>query len=520
MQITANPTSFTPNNSLLEITKNVDEPKLPDTSTANPPSAIVTFTGPSKPSDTYEPPRLVNVVQIRSAQAKGVASVAVNQSLISELSSLSTSRSPFSTSSFFNQIGALSRETNQYRNDARSQQMASTKATDKLKLDFEAYEGKPKSTVTLRIRTKDGDNIDVKIQHSSGLLGDSLEFSFNVEGKLSKDEQDALEKLARKLGDIADDFFRTGTTQLHGLKEFDQAQLKDFKIEFSKAKTIDTYTTASYEYSVDEAKQTQTLRAKDGDGYSFDITADLQSLLGEANSSFHQALESYLEVIRKTLNEHQPLQQEHFNSASLRFVIDGLTSLLAPKTAADKTPADSPAEKAIAAFDTGLPDFTAVISAPLLMLYKPEHQLIIPESMTLRLEQRTETALNDKGGLLIKQVNSFERQSREIEGVVGTDNGDLTRGNFTYKTIHEKQEMSRILDVMESGMKSMIEDFNSSMDTKIETYANFYLVDVKTDPKQERKLTQLVNDIQNHNQLQQELNTLKALSETKQNLFH
>lgn len=517
MQITANTTPLITASTLVTTTKDVATPELPDTISPTTPDVLVNFSGPKATPDTYEQPKLVNVVQIHNTQTKGIAAANINQALTTELSSLSSNKSPFTTRDFFSQIGALSRETSQYKNDARSQQMASTKATDKLKLDFDDYVGKPNETVTLQVRTKDGDKIDIKIQHSQGTLGDKLEFSFNVDGKLSKEEQDALEKLTNKLGDVADDFFRTGTTQLHGLKEFDQAQLKDFHIEFSKAKSANAYTTMSYDYSVDE--KSQHLSAKDGDGYSLDITTDLKNLLDAANPFSNQALENYLSIVRKTMNEHQPLQEEHSNSPSLRFIIDGLSSMLAPQKNLNDSPATSPAEKALTAFDTGLPDFTAVINAPLLMLYKPENQLTLPESMSLRLEQHTQTEKNDQGGLLVKQVNSFERQSREIEGVVGTDKRDLTRGNFTYKTIHEKQQMSRILNVAETGVNNMTSEFTSSMETKLETYKGFHLTDVKTDEHQDRKLTQLNDEISNHKDVTQLLNSLGYLEQSKSALF-
>lgn len=519
MQIIANPTSlFLPSNPLAA-PKSIT-PELPNPESTSPASVLVNFTGPKEPPSTYEQPRLVDVAQVRNPQDKTENAAKITQMLSSDVLNLRDTKSPFSVSSFFNQIGTLSRETTQYKNEARSLQVLSTKASDKTALNFSESSGKIQAGVTLRIRTKDGDSIDVSIQHRKGLTGDSLEFSFDVTGDLSEAEQGALEKLAAKLGDVADDFFRTGTAQLHGLKEFDQTTLKDFRIEFSKAKTSDTYATMSYDYSIDEHAQTQHLSAKDADGYTLDISTKLQDLLGAINPSFHKSLENYLTIIRNSLNEHNPFQQEHPNSTSARFAIDAFTSILSPKGTPSDSPARSNTEKALSAFDTGLPDFTAVINAPLRIYKDSERQLEIPENMTLRLEQRTESEAQADGSLLIKQTNSFERQSREIEAIVGSDKGDLSRGNFAYRTQHEKQQTTRLLNIAETGINNLITEHTNSIENTLETFKNFHLEHTEKEEHKNRQLMQLTDEIKKYHALKQELEPLQYLKASKEKLFY
>lgn len=520
MQITANQTPFSLITQTSQTTKDLAASVPPDTQTTetNTPASIVNFSGLREASDLYEQPKLVDIVQMSNAQDKGAAAIKASQTLAADSTNLRQSKSPFSPSNFLSQIGALSRETASYKNAAFSYQFGSTKAAEKLKLSFADTGGKPQETVTLRVRTKDGDSIDIKIQHSKSAIGDNMEFSFDVTGKLSTAEQDALEKLANKLGQVADDFFRTGTTELHGLKEFDQANLQDFHVEFSKPKA-DSYTTLSYDFSVDEKTQTQHLSAKDGDGYSLDITANLQDLLGTANPSFNRSLENYLTIIRKTLNEHNPLQQEHSNSASMQFIIDGFTSMLSPSAARSDSPANSHAEKVLNAFDTGLPDFTAVINAPLYIYKDPKRKLEIPENMTLKLEQRTQSEAQADGSLLIKQVNSFERQSRQIEGILGSDKGDLTTGNFNYKTVHEKQQTSRILDLTQDEVNNLITEYTSSIDITVESYRNFKLKDIQKEEHKDRQAIQLADEISKHQQFKQVFDSLKYIADSTKKLF-
>lgn len=522
MQITANSTSLVSIalTSPATPTKDVAVPALIDESVSDPlPAVLVSFTGLREASDLYEQPKLVDIVQMSSTQDKGEVAAKISQSLATDATSLRKSKSPFVPSSFFSQVGALSRETTSYKNSAFSYQLASTKATEKLKLENANTDSKPKETVTLRVRTKEGDVIDIKIQHSRGTIGDSLEFSFDVTGKLSEAEQDALEKLANKLGQVADDFFRTGTTALHGLKEFDQANLKDFRIEFSKPKSSDTYTTLSYDFSVDEQSGTQHLSAKDGDGYSVDITANLQNLMGIANPSFNQSLDNYLKIIRETLNEHRPTQQENTNSASMRFLIDSFTSMLSPAISREQPASNLTAENALQAFDTGLPDFTAVINAPLFVFRDPKHMLTIPEAMTLRMEQRTEKEAQADGSMLIRQTNSFERQSKQIEGMVGSDKGDLKHGNFDVRTIHEKQQTSRILNITEKEINDLVSEHTEEKETTIENFRNFILTDTQTSQNQKHQITQLLDEINKNKQLKQTFNNLKALEDSHRDLF-
>ena len=498
----------------------LDPPKLPTDdhsglSLTTSPASIVAISNASvvkEPPSVYEPP--VEVVKIRNTQDKGDAEKKISKLLSSNLSSLRTQKTIFSVQSLFGQIGALSRETTNYKNEARSFNASAIKAADTSALDFSIPGGKPAQGVTLRVTTKDGDTIDIQIQRTTRDNNDSLAFSFSVTGKLSTEEQDALEKLAGKLGEVADDFFRTGTTQLHGLKDFDQTSLRAFHIEFSKPKGEGLYSTMSYDFSIDDKTNTQHLTAKDADNYSVDITNDLKNILGGANAATNNSLQTYLKIIRDAMNEHQPLGEDHSNKLSIQFIIDSFNSMIGTERPIES--GSSLAQKALTAFATGLPDFTATIKAPVLRKFK---NLMLPESMALNLSQKTEIEHQKDGSALVKQTNSFEHLSSKIAGITGSDKGDLKTGNFKYKTIDEKQQIVRILDLNEKDINNLITERTSSTNNTEKTYNNFHLQDSSKDQHSERTLTQLTDEVNKHKYLKQAFDKLTYLSNSAKNLF-
>jgi hypothetical protein len=491
------------------------EPKSQGIVVADTPAVLVQLS-PTKAAalpDIYDEPK-VDVVQVRNTNNTGAAATRFSSQLINELTSIRARKSTFSSASFFSQIGALSRETSEYRNEARGLTLGASKVTDKTKIDFDSGRGRPQESVTMRIKTKDGDLIDVKLQRNSGGSGDSIEFSFVVTGKLSAEEQDALEKLSNKLGEVADDFFRLGNTSLHGLKEFDNSVLEGFNIEFSKPKG-DSYAVMKYDYSVDTAAQTQHLVASDAEGFGVDITSDLQSLLGATTAAGNNSLKLYLDLIRKAFNEHSPVGEDS-NRLNKQFVIDAFSSMVIPlaENATAATSGDS--QKMLDAFNSGLPDFTASIHAPLYQNYK---NYLMPQALQLNLSQTTEMESRDDGSLLVKQVNTYERHSSALEGIVGSDKGDVDTGNYVYRVIHEKQQTLRILDLGQDGLNNLVTEQTKEVEDTASTYRNFQLQDTKTEHTQKRQLTQLADDIEKHKQQKQTFNSLYAISENTKRIF-
>lgn len=506
MQINANSTSYIPGNSLP--TAKVDAPVIPDASSNTSPSVSLTFTVPNKVPDTYDQP-YVDVIQVRN-QDKGAAATRINQSLISDLGNIRSGKTTFSTSNIFSKIGSLSRETNDYSNQARGLRMASTKVNDKTALDFNSPAGRTNQTVKLSIKTKDGDIIDIKLQHNEGAL-ESLEFSFSVTGKLSKEEQEALDKLATKLGEVADEFFRNGNTQLRGLKEFDDAQLESFHIEFTRPKD-DAYVTMNYDYRVDN--KARHLTANDIDGYSLDISSDLE-LMGNAGKGIY-SLQSYIQLISKVFNEHQPLKGSISNQPNIQFLIDAFTSMVDPQGAKPAPFSTDSMNAHVDNFTTGLPDFNASLTAP---LFQDHTNFLFPEAQSVKLSQKTISEVTSNGRMLMKQTQSYERNRSAIEGIVGSNKGDLETGNFIFHRLHEKRETSRIMDMGIQGLSNLIIEHKNSREESFATYLNFHLQDSSTEKLEGRTLKQLAGEIQKHKDQKQSFDPLHALNESSKKLF-
>jgi hypothetical protein len=226
-------------------------------------------------------------------------------------------------------------------------------------------------------------------------------------------------------------------------------------------------------------------------------------------------MEAYLKIIRETLNKYQPLTQEHSNTLSAQFIVDSFSSMVTPRGTELETNS-ALTKKATDAFDTGLPDFTASISSPLL---RKLSNYLFPESMNLKLAQQTEIEKNSDGGVLVKQVNSFERSSNEIKPVTGSENGNLKTGNFIYKTINEKQQTTRILDLNGKNINNLITEHTSSTDNTEKTYNKINLIDTKKDLHSERQLTQLIDEIKKYKGAKQAFDSIHYIALSNDKLF-
>lgn len=493
----------------------VSPPVTPPSSVTSP-STIVTLNATEANADTYSQP-MVDVIQTRNQYKESPAAAKMSNQLISSLGSIRANTSPFSVAALFSQVGNISRETTSYRNEARSMAVAGNKLSDDMKVDFSKYKGGVDEWVNLTIRTKDGDDIAVTVSRfrNNAGRGDTLEFTFDVTGELSEAEQDALDKLAAKLGGVADDFFRSGTAELNGLKEFDKANLESFHFEFSRHRGEKKPITMSFDYKYDQEAQTQQLTASDAVGYKIDIKTNLAGLLVKGGASAHDALQQYLHLISKSLSEHGA------SSASRRFIMDGFANLVTPESsAAAAKPEQTKAEKIVDAFASGLADFKASIQAPLNHTRK---NYLYPEAMNLQLEQSTRVE-EAKERTLIRQTSSYELNSSRIRGRAGSEEASvidegIESGNFNYKTIHMKEQTTRLLDMTDDKINNAYSEHESSLDIQEKKFGNFHLEETQEEHKQDQVLTQLQDVIAAKKLQKESMDALKELAEDKKSLF-
>lgn len=475
------------------------------------PSTLVIINPSVEPPAVYAEP-LVVATYLRDKSQSGTAAQAANQALVNSLAHIKDNKAKFSVSSLFSQVAALSRETSEYRNEVRQFRVPPKVAVDKFSPDFSAAKGKRSESVLLNLRTKDGDSINIQFSRNNIRDGTSvMEFSLVVDGDLSEGEQKALAALMEKLGAMGDEFFRSDTTELRGLKDVDTQFITGFKFTMQRFNpATDTYVEHSYEFSVDEVAQTQTLRAEDVKGYSVNITSQLQSLAGTPNLE-RDVLQQYLDLIAQAGDESAA------PNASKRFMLDAFDSVfgsfLKPVIAETETERDA-AQEAIAAFDSGMPDFTASFRSP--VYHNPGYYSQVA-AMNLTLEQQTLTEQNGDS-LLIKQNTRYDFGYSKFEGVPN-DSLDMLGANYTYAQERKTAETSRILSMTGDRVNNVWVEQQVNKESERQQFENYKLVEREAYEYGDRRLQEYAELMEKSNANNQRTAVNDLLVASKDKLF-
>lgn len=452
----------------------------------------------------------VYISGLRESKPQGQAASAISQNLLSSLNSFGAGKSPLSVSSIFNQIGSLSRETTEYKNEARRMKVTQEMAVKSPVPNFNVRTSSNHQSVHLNIKTKDGDTIQIELSNRKiGAENSTLEFSFTVDGSLSEAEQKALGELAEKLGQIGDEFFRTDTTELRNLKGIDSSVISGFSFTLTRPDEKGNFVEQSYEFSVDDDAQTQTLRASDVRGYSVDITTHLNTLV-ESSTADARMLEPYLKLIREATDDADT------NNKSRRFMLDAFESMFAqfidrPQMLDSETTTDT----TLSAFDSGLPDFTATIRSKVIHnreFYSQTSSLVL----TLAQDTRVETNADAR---LIKQESRYELTNNRFEGVFDLENPDITNPNYRYITEHREGNVSRILSMTDDKVNNLLVEQNVSSTKEVSEFRNYKLVDKKTDEYTDHKLQQFSNLLATLNDNKQYTAINELVEDSKNNFF-
>ncbi len=466
---------------------------IPSSST---PSSIVTLGRTFEPPQTYVEPVIVHL--LRDKSPVGPAATATSQALMQSFNQLSDKKIIFTPSNLLSKVGALSRETTEYRNEVRKFYVPYNTAVEKFEPDFSKISGTREESVFLTIKTKEGDSIQIQFsRNTSGRETAQLEFSFTVDGELSEQEQNALEKLAAKLGEMGDEFFRTDTAELRGLKDIDTDTIHYFKLTLQRPDPEnDTYVEHTYEFTVDEVAQTQHLVAEDVRGYEVDIKTQLQTLAIE-NTLERELLQQYIDLIRRSADESDT------PNASKRFMMDAFESLFSEfiavgPTQKEQDPDIGKAESALAAFDSGLPDFKATFRSP--VLHNPGFY-VQAAAMVLTLEQETRTEQNGDN-LLVKQETRYELSNSHFEFSPKAYLDDLG-GNYTYTTEHEEGSTSRVLSMTNDRVNNIWIEQDASREKQTSQFVNYTLADQEEYSYSDRRVqefAELLEKLQGNNQ--------------------
>ncbi|MEN0037845.1 MAG: hypothetical protein AAGC78_12300 [Cellvibrio sp.] len=476
---------------------------------ANNPAVIVAISRPIDPPAVYQEPTTVSTY-VRETGYKGAAASAASQAMVHSLNQVAEKKTKFTVSSLFGQIGALSRETSEYRNEARQFQVPAKVAIEKFTPDFGNSSGSRLESAFLNIRTRDGDSIKIQLSRVSN-GGQGLEFSFVVDGKLSEQEQKAIGALAEKLGVMGDEFFRTDTTELRGIKDIDTDVIShfSFKLERPDPKT-DSYVSHSYDFNFDEVAQTQSLNATDVEGYSVDVSMQLQTMV-KGNNAESEVLKQYLDLINRAGEDGKS------PNASKRFMLDAFESMFSSFLSVTSEQLDKSTNRTdttLMAFDSGLPDFKAAFRSP--VYHNPGNRGQV-ESMMLTLEQKTTVEKNGENKL-IKQESSYDFSNSYFQGYPGKLLEHLG-GNYTYVTEHKTGSVSRMLSMTNDVVNNLWIEQDASKDEKKTRYQNYQVVDEDVSSYSDRRLQEFSELLKRYNGNNQHSAVEELLMSSKDQLF-
>jgi hypothetical protein len=476
----------------------------------NTPAIQVVIRQEPTPTPVYAEP-LAALNRLRDDSHTGVAARATSQVMLSSLSQTADGKAPFSVANVFSQISSLSKETTEYRNEARQFKVPQKLLTEKFSPDFAAVRGSKAEAVNLNVRTKEGDTIQIqmsRVHYKDGSSG--IEFSFVVDGNLSEAEQKALGQLSDKLAQTSDTFFRTGTTELRGLQDIDTSVISGFNLTLQRPKG-DSVEMHSYDYRVDDVAQTQTLSAEDTNGYKVDITSSLNPLV-KGQGADAKVLQQYIDLIRRAGDE------SHAPSETQRFILDAFSGFFsaAELAAVDESEASkTSSDKSIAAFDSGLPDFKASFRSPVGHNRSNYSQA---SAMVLTIEQKTRIEINQDSSL-IKQESSYELTNNRFAPLPGMERPDFVGGNYLYITQKTTASTSCIMSLTGDRVNNMWLEQDVADKKEVSRFENHKQVDQDSRSYEDRNLQDFAELLEKYSTNRQQLAVEDLLASSKERLF-
>lgn len=497
-------------NATLPVTPEPSAAVIPSEPAQNSPAIQVIIHREPVPAPVYSEP-LVILNRLRDERHTGLAARATAQVMLHSLNQSEGGRAPFSVAQVFSQISSLSKETVDYRNEARQVKVPQRLLTETFEPALTANSGNKAEAVNLNVQTKDGDSIQIqisRIHYKDGSIG--LEFSFVVDGNLSEAEQKALGQLSEKLAQASDTFFRTGTTELRGLQDVDTSVISGFNLSLRRP-VGDSFEEHNYDYRMDEVAQTQTLTAEDANGYKVNITSQLSRLVNGENSDT-QVLQQYIDLIRRAGDE------SNTPSGSQRFMLDAFSSFFPVagfSSLGENEVQTAVGEKSLAAFDSGLPDFTASFRSPVMHNRSNYSQA---SAMVLTLEQQTR-AEKHQDNILIKQESRYELINNRFAPLPGLERPDLVGGNYLYVTQKTTATTSRILSMTGDRVNNVWIEQDTSNKKEVTRFENHKLVDKNPYTYEDRNVENFLDLLEKYNKNKQQLAVEYLLESSKEHLF-
>ncbi len=188
-------------------------------------------------------------------------------------------------------------------------------------------------------------------------------------------------------------------------------------------------------------------------------------------------------------------------------------SFLKPVIAEGDTESDA-AQEAIAAFDSGMPDFTASFRSP--VYHNPGYYSQVA-AMSLTLEQQTRTEQNGDN-LLIKQNTRYDFSYSKFEHTPN-DSLDMLGANYTY--VHERKtaDNSRILSMTGDRVNNLWMEQEVNKETERQQFENYKLVEREAYEYGDRRLQEYAELMKKLNANNQRSAVHELLIASKEKLF-
>lgn len=463
----------------------------------------------------------VTVLSDRGAEYTSGKSGDLSQLLMQEAAQLRDGRRDMKASSFMSRLGDLSSETNSYHNQARTFSVPMGTNPGQIRSDMDQRPGTSVESMTLTVTTKGGDTIEIKLNRQQ-VLGDDgaerVEFSFEVDGDLSEKEREALDKLAAKLGKVADDFFVTGSARLGDLSDLDTDVIRSFDLKLNNLdENPGKSGSVQFHYQVNAGNQTHQLKGEDDQGYRFDIVAELGASfaaggMADGELAANQSFQQYIDLINTAGRLYEA------DSKSMAFFRDALSTMLDvdEEEFDEGVKGASEATQTEKLFHSNLPDFTASFESPKIRNEKNYSEI---SYMSLSMSQNTREDKNDEREYL-QQRFSYDMQVNTWEPLEGMRKPDLESGYYIFRTQHYSEDTTRTLETRNGTVENLLLQRSVEKNITEKEYRDYRLVDERQDKQSDDVVVQQLEQINTLLTSQQQLDALdELLDSNNQELF-
>ncbi len=440
---------------------------------------ILNKAAPTDESDTYTRPRLVPKTFTNIFSASDSAAVQNMSKGLNDTMAQSAAGGHLKVSGLMSQLSGLAGETASFEAEVRLSQLSEEAAASGVSPDFnEQLRGNKGGSMTVQIRTKDGDVIDVELGTVTNAKGEkSLTFMMTVDGELSEKEMKAIDEVAQSLGKVADRYFSDGEAALNELRGLDNDLLGGFSLKLQKGDE-----SLQLNYNVSKLDGSMQLDGK-FNGYSFDVRREAGHSLVDDTLLDNPQYQQYLQLIEESGQEYGT------DNETVRFMKDGLGALFGLSVSAEEQHVKQvdTETKALSDFHSNLPDFEASFDSPVFVnKYHPADKSF----MSLTMSQESSLEKTDSGEISLTQNFKYQQSIHTFESLPGHAGPDLKHGDYIIQRQEKDEQVVRELELNNSRPVVATEYRMGDESLVRETKERFLVTDVQ---KEEDSYANVIN---------------------------